>query len=114
MVSNLQHYPYVTITNRTPYATQSKPGVYSGLFVLYEGLFCKSDSIDAVIASGDTWTASSRGVCLVTLISANMALPDGSRLACAPYKSTGTSNSIYSVWLKGDDTCVVRSSHETG
>ena len=118
MVSNLQHYPYVTITNKTPYDTHKfgPPFTWLGFgYVQYDGAFCSMDIIDDVIASGDAWTASSRGLCLVEIISVLVALPglpDG--LECAPYESGwGTAHSMFSIFMKGDDACCVLSSHQT-
>ena len=107
MVSNLQHYPYVHITNNTPYATRYPYGVN----VVYVG--CSSDYVYEAIAPGGSWTASSRGVCLVYRIAAVLALPglpDG--FVCGRYKSSGTSYSQYSIIMDGDNTCCGRSSNE--
>ena len=64
-------YPYVTITNKTPYPSVGfhyPPKVrvvkYRGFF----GLGCFPDAIEEGIAAGQTWNATSRGVCLVTSI----------------------------------------------
>ena len=101
MVSNLQHYPYVTITNKTPYVSV----VYSSL------KFCRNDSIDEVIAPGGTWTASSRGNCFFFT---SLTIPDvrnkrgTSALTCASYASSGTSYLIYSILMKGDDACYTK------
>merc|ERR1711865_131293 len=114
MVSNLQHYPYVHITNNTPYATRSgqpRPDWSiddddDGVNVVYEG--CSNDYVYEAIAPGGSWTASSRGVCLVRIISAILALPglpDG--LTCGRYKSSGTSYSQYSIIMDGEDACSV-------
>ena len=51
-------YPLVHIFNSTPYYAKGK--------VAYASIFCADDSYD-VIAWKD-WTASSRGVCLVTKV----------------------------------------------
>ena len=103
MVSNLQHYPYVHITNNTPYATRYPYGVN----VVYVG--CSSDYVyEAIGGYGGSWTASSRGVCLVNTISAFLAFPgfpDG--LECGQYKSSGTSYSQYSIIMDGEDACSV-------
>ena len=91
-------------------------------FVGYAGrLFCNFDDIEENIASGDTWTASSRGECLDTKITAEIVVPDGNwprgaqahDVACAPYASSGTGHSIFSILMKGDNACCVLSSHET-
>ena len=104
----LQFYPYVTITNETPYNQPS----FSDSEVVYVG--CNSDVINAGLNAGQTWTASSRGLCLVYRINATLMtgnFPDP-YLRCAPYTSSGTAYSIYSIIMKGDDACCVLSSHE--
>ena len=76
LVSNLQHYPYATITNKTPYATHQYLSKWSGVDVYYASTkICSVDYINEGIASGGKWTASSRGVCLITIITAVIALP---------------------------------------
>ena len=124
MVSNLQKYPYVTITNKTPkdtfpnYIDHDVYGfgdlTHHTVYVVYNSGLCSTDYIDDGLAPGGTWTASSRGACLVKEIVVTLTHPwhpDG--LACAPYTSSGTSYSIYSILMKGDDACCVLSSHET-
>ena len=115
MVSNLQHYPYVTITNKTPYDTlQGKFDFHDVLYndVEYSTDFCKNDRYS--VAAHQTWKASSRGACLVRIINAVLTLPDGNGLMCAEYLSTpATSYSIFSIIMKGDDECCVLSSHQT-
>ena len=102
MVSNLQHYPYVHITNNTPYATRYPYGVN----VVYVG--CSSDYVYEAIAPGGSWTASSRGLCLVHFVSAILALPGyGGGKDCGQYKSSGTSYSQYSIIMDGEDACSV-------
>merc|ERR1740117_337823 len=102
-------YPRVTIKNDTPYDTL--PG---GTYVEY-GVSCSPDVVDEGIASGDTWTAPSRGGCSVTRIFVNMKRPDlkpDGSLSCYPYTSSGTSDSIYSIIMNGDYECCVRGSHQ--
>ena len=111
MVSNLQHYPYVTITNKTPYDTLD---IQNSNVVQYStrALFCSDDLYS--VAAQQTWKASSRGECLVHRITATLTIPDGpGYLLCTTYKSSGTGHSIYSIIMKGDDVCCVRSSHES-
>ena len=109
MVSNLQHYPYATITNKTPYATHQYLLKWSGVDVYYASTkICSVDYINEGIASGGKWTASSRGVCLITIITAVIALPslpDG--LVCDSYQSSGTSYSQFAIIMDGDDACRV-------
>jgi len=116
MVSNLQKlYPYVTITNKTPYDTF--PTVYGQTkdletYVTY-GPFCSEDTVWGVIVSGDAWTASSRGACLVTNIHTTLTIadadfPDGaSSLTCKNYHSSGTGYSQFSIIMDGEDACSV-------
>ena len=125
MVSNLQHYPYVHITNNTPYATPASAPrkwpfydddddpagptyVLHAVHVVYNGGYCADDYVYEAIAPGGSWTASSRGLCLVHFVSAILALPgfpDG--FECGQYKSSGTSYSQYSIIMDGDchDVC---------
>ena len=119
----LQHYSYVTITNKTPLNVLgsippflSTP--YSLVSYLGRDLGCRPDFIYEDLPAGQTWTASSRGICLVNRIQVTLGhyRKDGSWhwLWCAPYISSGTSHSIYSVLMNvDDDACCVRSSHES-
>ena len=125
----LQHYPYVAITNKTPYAVRDT----ARSSVQY--LWCDEDLIAGGLAAGQTWTASSRGLCLVNRIYVTLTFPIPARPPwtadndffqnplynngygpswgqCAPYDSSGTSFSIYSIIMKGDDECCVLSSNE--
>ena len=119
----LQFYPYVTITNKTP--LDLRPPQEVSFSVKYKGgpLFCDSDFLMEGmegLAAGETWTASSRGLCLVKTIRARLwyyTEEEGWRsVDCAPYSSSGTSHSIYSILMKGNDpnrnVCCIRSSHE--
>ena len=100
-----------TITNKTPYNVDR-------FRTAVDYLGCASDHIgDDGLYAGQTWTASSvRGWCLVTQIDANLITPNlpGGYLTCAPYESSGTAYSIYSIIMKGDDACCVQSRHESG
>ena len=109
------HYPYVKVTNKTPYDTLQYYGLYSnyGISVMYYA--CSPDSVLESVASGDTWTASSRGLCLVTNIYTTLTIPDSDypgTLTCKEYHSSGTSYSQYSIIMDGEDACCVKSSHE--
>ena len=75
------HYPYVAITSKTPYTTS-----YGSVY--YFSYDCCSSDITGVIAPGDKWTASSRGVCLVIEICSGLA-KNGDYFACRPYESSG-------------------------
>ena len=62
--------------------------------------FCDYVDVDGGIASGNTWTGPSRGVCLVTGIYTKLSFPDGSSpLVCNPYKSSGTGYSKFFIIL---------------
>ena len=111
----LQLYPYVTITNKTPYNVLPQGGWNFPDSVSY--LVCKSDFMYNGLPAWQTWTASSRGLCLVNRIDAVLTFPDGrGGITCTPYTSTGTSYSQYSILMKwdnlGDDACCVRSSNQ--
>lgn len=115
----LQLYPYVKITNMTPYYVRPQGGDNDDRDEGVSYLACRSDFIQdglpAVWMPGTTWTASSRGLCLVHRIYVDLIRPDlpGGFLECAPYTSTGTAYSIYSIRMDGEDACCVLSSHET-
>jgi len=86
----------VQIVNGTPYRAKGKVG-YSA---------CRSDSYNVVPQS--TWTASSRGGCLLTSIHAtvNDGKEDGgTAITCKPYKSSGTSYSQFAVFMTSKTTC---------
>lgn len=109
----LQHYPYVQITNKTPYDCTEGNVRYLG-----SSLFCSNDAYAGdpnFLAPGGTWSASSRGTCLVTYIHATLTLPDGKdTLWFIPYGSMGTSFSEFSIIMKGEDACCVQSSNQSG
>ena len=114
----LQHYDYVTITNKTPYEVlpqHSESWEYEG--VNYYA--CASDFMYDGLPAGQTWSASSRGFCLVLHIYATLGYYNNkhgeehwSWLTCTPYASSGTAYSIYYVVMNGDNHCCVLSSHE--
>ena len=112
MVSNLQHYPYVTITNKTPYDTLD---IQNSNVVQYStrALFCSDDLYS--VAAQQTWKASSRGACLISRIEAELFPVDSAHdyMTCAPYTSTpGTSYGTFFIIMDGDDACCVLSSHQ--
>ena len=83
--------------------------------------FCSDDDIIEGIAPGETWSQTSRGICNVYKISAYLTVPDGqgsyggSELRCTPYVANwGTSYSIFSIIMKGNNACCVQSSHASG
>ena len=79
-------YPLVQITNSTNY-------IASGTVHL-ASIFCSND--DYTVTPNTTWTESSRGVCLVTEISATLQTTSGNIVA-TPYTSSGTSYSQFAV-----------------
>lgn len=79
-------YPPVQITNSTNYSASGT--------VDYESAFCSNDNYSA--DAGGTWTASGRGVCLVTQITA-VLLVNGSQQQASPYQSSGTSYSQFAI-----------------
>ena len=89
-------YPVVEIANSTNY-------IASGT-VSYASIFCSND--DYSVTPNTTWSASSRGVCLVTGISATVKTPSGDIVA-TPYDSSGTSYSQFAIIQTGDNTFAV-------
>lgn len=81
------HYPYVSVVNSTPY--------YIGNGVV-SYLDCKADNFTVEATPGASWQAGSRGVCLVTTITAAVGAPGGLVDAIA-YTSTGTAYSQFAV-----------------
>jgi hypothetical protein len=79
-------YPVVCIANSTPYPI--------GGTVDYASFFCSNDSYN--IEPNGTWCASSRGVCLVTQITATVSY-NGQAVNASPYTSSGTSYSQFAV-----------------
>src|SRR5688572_29713060 len=77
-------YPVVEIANSTSY-------MVSGT-VEYASMFCSNDNYN--VTPNTTWQAGSRGVCLVTQISASVVTPNGTFQA-QPYTSSGTSYSQF-------------------
>ena len=91
-------YPLVHITNSTPYAASGK--------VYYASIFCSDDDYTAA-SNGGIWTASSRGVCLVTEVSATLYV-NGNPVKAEPYTSSGTSYSQFAVIQMGSGFAVTR------
>lgn len=79
-------YPYVSIANSTNFNASGT--------VSYASFFCSNDNYS--VTPNTTWTASSRGVCLVTEISATVQTPNGNIVA-TPYTSSGTSYSQFAI-----------------
>lgn len=83
-------YPLVEITNSTNYIVSGK--------VDYMGAFCSDDSY--TVTPNTTWTTSSRGVCLLTKVSATVKTPNG-EIVAKPYESSGTSYSRFAIIQTG-------------
>ncbi len=76
-------YPLVKIVNSTNFVVNGH--------VRYAA--CSSDSF--TIAPYTTWTAKSRGLCLLTKIEGDMTLAGEKKVKIKEYKSSGTSYSQY-------------------
>ena len=79
-------YPLVNIQNTTNYSASGT--------VEYASIFCSNDNWGA--GPGQTWQASSRGVCLLTGITASVSV-NGSTIDATPYSSSGTSYSQFAL-----------------
>jgi len=114
LYSNKGGYPYVTITNKTPYNMVGFRHPPESRNVVYLGFpFCSPDEILDGIAAGQTWSATSRGVCLVESIDAYL-LGSTQLMKCDSYKSSGTSYSQFYIIMNGENACCVQSSHGSG
>ncbi|WP_207890960.1 hypothetical protein [Hymenobacter edaphi] len=97
-------YPPVHITNSTPYAVSGT--------VTYPTFFCSDDNYN--MSGNGQWTAGGRGVCLVTKITATVAVNNQS-IEAAPYTSSGTSYSQFAVIQTGPGSfAVTRVTTEVG
>lgn len=90
-------YPLVHIHNSTRYTVTGK--------VSYMSMFCADDKYE--VFPFDTWTAKSRGVCLLTKITATVHLEDGTEAEARPYQSSGTSYSGFAVVQLSENTFAV-------
>jgi hypothetical protein len=84
-------YDKVDIIDSTPYPANGR--------VEYASIFCKHD--DFHVDPGLTWEADSRGVCLVTEITAEVLTPEGPKPA-KPYESAGTTYSKFAIIVGSD------------
>ncbi|TWD93364.1 hypothetical protein FB550_1151 [Neobacillus bataviensis] len=82
-------YPDVSITNSTQFIASGR--------VEYLSAFCRDDNY--TVTPNTTWT-NSRGVCLITRITATVRTPDGD-FAATPYTSSGTSYSQFAIIQTG-------------
>ena len=109
VTSNKKGYAPVKITNKTPYEA------YSG-FVDYDTWWCRDDVFN--VASGQTWTATSRGFCKVSDITANLVLSPsgGDQLECKMKTFYGASTRLsqFYIVMDGDDKCCVLDSVDYG
>ncbi|WP_219834643.1 hypothetical protein [Paenibacillus sp. R14(2021)] len=83
---NPNAYDPVQIFNSTSFNASGK--------VEYASIFCSDDSYS--VQRDETWTASSRGVCLLTRITATVKTPSGN-IEAIPYTSSGTSFSKFAI-----------------
>lgn len=83
-------YDLVSITNSTEFIATGH--------VKYVSLFCADDDYD--VTPNTTWKASSRGVCLLSEISAVVKTPNGDIVA-TPYTSAGTTYSQFAIVRTG-------------
>ena len=90
-------YPLVHITNSTNYPVKGE--------VDYLSAFCSNDSYS--IAPNKDWRASSRGVCLLSSITATLTI-NGQSVTATPYQSTGTAYSEFAIIQTGENYAVVR------
>ena len=84
-------YPLVQIVNSTNYIANGT--------VEYASAFCSDDDYKS-LAAGATWSATSRGTCLVTKITATLQTP-GENTDALPYTSSGTSYSQFAIIQTG-------------
>ncbi|SEA26355.1 hypothetical protein [Alkalimonas amylolytica] len=89
-------YPHVKIHDSTNFNVKGK--------VRYMSVFCSDDDFSATPST--TWQASSRGVCLLTEITATVITPQGN-IEATPYKSSGTSYSEFAVISRGGNNFAV-------
>ncbi len=89
-------YPLVKITNSTNYVVSGK--------VSYMSIFCSDDNY--TVSPNTMWEASSRGVCLLTEITATVKTPNGNIVA-TPYTSSGTSYSNFAIIQTGANSFAV-------
>jgi hypothetical protein len=89
-------YPLVHISNSTNFPAAGQ--------VTYATFLCSDDSY--TIDPRGQWTAGSRGVCLVTEVSARLNV-NGQWINASPYTSSGTSYSQFAIIETGNNTFAV-------
>lgn len=83
------HYPYVHVVNSTNYQITGT--------VQYPGAFCSNDGYSVSAGYGNSWTADSRGLCLVSAVTATVSIPNQNPIEAASYQSSGTAYSQFAV-----------------
>lgn len=86
----IMSYPLVEITNSTNFIVSGK--------VDYMSAFCSDDNYS--VTPNTTWKAKSRGVCLLTKVSATVKTPNG-EIVAKSYESSGTSYSRFAIIQTG-------------
>lgn len=92
------NYNPVTVANNTDYRA-------SGWVRYGAPKFCSDDAYSAP-AKG-SWTARSRGACLVWRITADLDA-DAGKIECKQYESSGTSYSQFYITMTGDKKCEIK------
>ena len=90
-INFIMAYPKVHIANSTNFTAKGT--------VEYDSAFCGND--DYTAKPHKTWKANSRGICLLTKITATLSTPNGNIQAKA-YTSSGTSYSQFAIVQTGD------------
>jgi len=91
-------YPDVRVENGTPYTAT--------FTVNYASIFCSNDNNKSVSKDG-LWKGS-RGLCLITSITASVKTEDNETVRCSSYSSSGTSYSTFAVMWGGANSCSVQ------
>ena len=88
----LTAYPLVSIVNSTPFIANGD--------VKYPTFLCTNDHY--TVTPNTTWIAKSRGLCLVTKITATVKTPSGN-IEATPYTSDGTTFSQFAIIQTGEN-----------
>ncbi len=89
-------YPNVKIFNSTSFNASGT--------VEYMSVFCKDNTYS--VTTNTKWEAESRGVCLLTKITASIVTPQGT-FEATPYTSSGTSYSHFAIMQTGNNEFAV-------
>ncbi|WP_312075550.1 hypothetical protein [Chryseobacterium sp.] len=84
-------YSLVKIVNSTPYIAEGK--------AIYVSAFCSDDKYS--VTPNTTWQAKSRGICLLSEITAELKTPQGSIKAKPFSTSIGTADSRFAIIQTG-------------